>query len=246
MALRCRARTRGRALRGLLRAPGRDGPDGAARARDVPASDRYAGAAVRGLAWITGRTSARRHGGPRQRPRVLRRSAAGTRTRPLLANRRLAPGRAAHARRTARLTELNPTDRPYPSDGCSRPGAGARTVGESLSQTRRRVASADASMQREPRVRHRVAAEHPARLLQQAEEPLEAEPLPARGRAAGHAGHDVDRAADAHHERARRARGPCSPRKYSLRGELIATKRMCGAARADLRRTPRPPRRRSK
>ena len=53
----------------------------------------------------------------------------------------------------------------------------------------------------EARVGDRVAAEHAPRLLEQAEQPFEAQALPGRGRAPRHAGDDVDRSADSHHER---------------------------------------------
>jgi ABC-2 type transport system ATP-binding protein len=60
----------------------------------------------------------------------------------------------------------------------------------------------------ELRVRHDVAAQQPARLLRQAERPLEAHPLKQPRRAARHAGDDVDRAADAHRERDAELRSP--------------------------------------
>jgi hypothetical protein len=78
---------------------------------------------------------------------------------------------------------------------------------------------------REASVRGDIAWSEPARLLQHPEEPLEPETLEDPWGGAGRAGQDVD-GTSTRMTNGTPSRVPSSPRKYSLRGELIATNRI--------------------
>ena len=116
VALRRRARHGRRALRDLLGAPGRDGADGVHRA--LGGHRRHALPRRRGPRAALDRRAQRarrRHGRPRERTSSCARSAAaaaptgcGSPPRPA----RRSPGSRRRGS-TARITELNPTDRPY-------------------------------------------------------------------------------------------------------------------------------------
>ena len=117
VAVRRRARDRGGALRGLLGAPGRDGADGAVRAvRRPPATRATCDAVVRGLRWIHGAQRARPgHGRPREPARAAL-DPPPPRARPPRGSPRKTGASLAGLPTpgsTARLTEPNPTDRPY-------------------------------------------------------------------------------------------------------------------------------------
>ena len=116
VAVRRRARDRGGALRDLLGAPGRDGADGPVRAdrgHGRPALPRR-GRARAGL--DPRRQRARAGPGRPREPAGAALDPPPPRARPLLArrqDRRLGRRPADAPARTARLTEPNPTDRPY-------------------------------------------------------------------------------------------------------------------------------------
>src|SRR5207253_9427685 len=85
----------------------------------------------------------------------------------------------------------------------------------------------------EDAVADQIAAREPARILQEAVDPLEAEPLEEHRRAAALAGEDVEGAADPHHER--RADSVAVPREERLlHGRLQSDEEQIWLSVADL------------